>query len=74
MATTRIMRSAFFWDFTQHIIVIPYLRFGITYWSHFQVSCRSRTWPSTARSLTEEHSNNNNNNNNTSERTNAKVQ
>jgi hypothetical protein len=29
-------RSALFWDITQRTVVIPYLRFGTTYRSHFQ--------------------------------------
>jgi hypothetical protein len=30
------MRSAFFWDFRQLRMVIPYRRFGTTYQSHIQ--------------------------------------
>ena len=48
------MRSALFWDCWQHIVVIPYRRFGTTY---FKVSSSPRTWPSSGRSLTKEHNN-----------------
>jgi len=37
------MKSALFWDITQHRVEIPYRRFGTTYRSHLQ---GSRTlWP-----------------------------
>jgi hypothetical protein len=32
------MRSALFWDIKQHIVVIPYGRFGATYRLHFEAS------------------------------------
>jgi len=33
-----MMISAFFWDITQHIVVISYRHFGTTYRSHIQGS------------------------------------
>ena len=45
------MRSALYWNFTQHRVVIPYQRFGTTYQFHLQ-GLRRRThfsytsWPS----------------------------
>jgi len=32
------VRSLFFWDVLQHWVVIPYWRFGTTYWSQLQGS------------------------------------
>jgi len=48
MATTGIMRSALFWDFTQRIVVIPYRHFGTTY---FQGSSSPRAWTCSGRCL-----------------------
>jgi len=31
-----VLRTALFWDMTQHRVTISYRRFGINYWSHFQ--------------------------------------
>ena len=37
-SATNKMRSALFWDVMQHMMVIPYRRFGTTYQSHLQGS------------------------------------
>jgi hypothetical protein len=36
--TTKLLRSALFWDITQGAVIIPYRRFGVTYRSHLQSS------------------------------------
>ena len=34
-----ILKSEFFWDVTQHMLLIPYLRFGRNYRPHLQGGC-----------------------------------
>ena len=43
-STAKEKRTALIWPITQRVVVIPYRRFGTTYWFHVQGS-RINSWP-----------------------------